>query len=137
MKIRILIALTVALYVFSTAPIQAQESSPEQNVRPRTVTHPTVNPPAINPNVPVPGGAPAAAAPEMQKTVTTAPLTYLTPSMIQSRIGEAQRFLKTRPRATAMTTPSIEFVIIAALDRDTARTHLITVSKQTFLTKGA
>lgn len=132
MKIRILIALTVALYVFSTAPIQAQESSPEQTVRPRTVA-----PGTINPNVPMPGGAPAAAAPEMQKTVTTAPLTYLTPSMIQSRIGEAQRFLKTRPKTTAMSTPSIEFVIIAALDRDTAKTHLITISKQTFLTKGA
>ena len=135
MKIRILVIL-LALFVFSTTPIQAQESSPEQNVRPRTVTHPTINPPAINPNVPLPGGAAAAAA-EAPKSTTTVPLTYLTPSLIQSRIGEAQRFLKTRPKTTAMSTPSIEFVIIAALDRDTARTHLITISKQTFLTKGA
>ena len=136
MKIRFLIVLTVALFVFSTAPIQAQESNSDQSVRPRTVTHPTVNPPAINPNVPLAGGAPAAAA-EAPKSTTTLPLTYLTPSVIQSRIGEAQRFLKTRPKATAMTTPSIEFVIIAALDRDTTQTHLITISKQTFLTKGA
>ena len=134
MKIRF-IYLTVALFVFSTAPIQAQESSPEQNVRPRTVTHPTVNPPAINPNVPLPGGAPAAAA-EAPKSTATLPLTYLTPSMIQSRIGEARRMLKTRPLATA-STPSIEFVTIAALDRDTTKTHLITISKETFLTKGA
>lgn len=130
MKIK-LFTLTVALFVFSTAPIQAQESGPEQSVRPRTVA-----PPAVNPDVPVPGGAPAAASSEMPKGVT-APLTFLTPSMIQSRIGEARRFLKTRPMTTALTTPSIEFVIIAALDRDTARTHLITISKQTFLTKGA
>ncbi|HKS10935.1 MAG TPA: hypothetical protein VJS13_15400 [Pyrinomonadaceae bacterium] len=136
MKIRFFVILTVALFVFSTAPTQAQESTPDQNVRPRTVTHPTVNPPAINPNVPLAGGAPAAAA-ETPKSTTTLPLTYLTPSMIQSRIGEAQRFLKTRPKPTALTTPSIEFVIIAALDRDTSRTHLITISKQTFLTKGA
>jgi len=39
--------------------------------------------------------------------------------------------------ATAMTTPSIEFVTIAALDRQTSRTHLVTLSKETFLTKGA
>jgi hypothetical protein len=123
--------LTVALFLFSTAPIQAQESNPDQSVRPRTIA-----PPAVNPNVPAPGGAPAAAAPEIQKGMTL-PLTYLTPSMIQSRIGEAQRMLKTRPMATALTTPSIQFVTVAALDRDTAKTHLITISKQTFLTKGA
>ena len=41
---------------------------------------------------------------------------YLTPAVIQSRISEAQRLLKSRPLATAMTTPSIEFVTVAALD---------------------
>jgi hypothetical protein len=44
---------------------------------------------------------------------------------------------KTRPVPTAMPVGQIEFVTIAALDRDTARTHFITISKQTFLTKGA
>jgi hypothetical protein len=44
---------------------------------------------------------------------------------------------KTRPMATAMSVPSIQFVTVAALDRETARTHFITLSKQTFLTKGA
>lgn len=130
MKTRLSI-LTVALFVFSTAPIQAQESTPDQSVRPRTVAGP-----AVNPNVPMPGGAPAAAA-EAPKSGTTLPLTYLTPSVIQSRISEARRMLKTRPMTTALSTPSIEFVTIAALERDTAKTHLITISKQSFLTKGA
>ena len=44
--------------------------------------------------------------------------------------------LKTRPVPTA-SVPSIEFVTIAALERETARTHFITLSKQTFLMKGA
>jgi hypothetical protein len=39
--------------------------------------------------------------------------------------------------ATALSTPSIEFVTIAALERETSRTHLITISKESFLTKGA
>lgn len=157
MKTRFPIALSVALFVFSTAPIQAQESSPDQAVRPRTVAHPTVKPGAVNPNVPLPGkpseaaageklqtgtpvplsAQPSAAAPtERIQTGKTLPLTYLTPSMVQSRISEARRMLKTRPMATA-STPSIEFVTIAALDRDTTKTHLITISKQTFLTKGS
>jgi hypothetical protein len=61
----------------------------------------------------------------------------VTPSVIQTRITEAQRLLKSRPLATAMTTPSLEFVTVAALDRQTSRTHLVTLSKETFLTKGA
>jgi hypothetical protein len=63
---------------------------------------------------------------------------HLTPSVIQARISEAQRLLKTKPMPTAaLTTPSIEFVTIAALDRTTSKTHLVTISKKTFLTKGA
>jgi hypothetical protein len=57
--------------------------------------------------------------------------------MIQARIGEAQRLLKTRPMTTALSVPSIQFVTIAALDRETSRTHLITITKESFLTKGA
>ncbi len=56
--------------------------------------------------------------------------------MIQSRISEAQRMFKTRPKPTAMAVGQIEFVTIAALDRDTARTHLITISKEDLSDKG-
>lgn len=45
--------------------------------------------------------------------------------------------LKIRPVATAMSAPSIEFVTVAALDRETAKTHFITLSKETFLKKGS
>ena len=130
MKPRFLIAFSVALFVSSFNPaIYAQESTPEQVVRPRVVT-----PAALNPNLPAPSAAAAAA--EEPKPLTAAPLTYLAPSLIQSRISEARRMLKTRPLATA-STPSIQFVTIAALERETARTHLITITKETFLTKGA
>lgn len=114
--------------------IQAQESGPDQATRPRVVTPvvspSAVKPPLVNPSVPAPSAA------ETPKSVTT-PLTFLTPSMIQSRISEARRLLKTRPMATALSTPSIEFVTVAALERESSRTHLITISKESFLTKGA
>jgi hypothetical protein len=61
----------------------------------------------------------------------------LPPQVIQSRIVEAQRMLKSRPLQTAMTSPSIQLVTLAALDRSTSRVHLITLYKDSFLTKGA
>ena len=120
-------------------------------VRPRIVTAPVQEPATPKPAAPIlpviPSTAAAAAegpkplttaAAERPKPLTTGPVMHLTPSVIQARISEAERMLKTRPVATALpTTPSISFVTIAALERETARTHLITISKETFLTKGA
>jgi hypothetical protein len=62
---------------------------------------------------------------------------FLTPSVVQARISEAQRLLKSRPVTTALTSTQIDFVTIAALDRETSKTHLVTISKKTFLTKGS
>ncbi len=44
--------------------------------------------------------------------------------------------LKSRPLPTAMTSPSIQLVTLAALDRTSSRVHLITLYKDSFLTKG-
>ena len=137
MKFRSVIPFA-ALFVFSVNHIYAQESTPDQTVRPRTVmqgaTQGAATPGAtqgpVNPTLPTPSVAES-------ENGAAAPLTFLTPSMIQSRISEARRMLKTRPLATALSVPSIQVVTIAALERETAKTHLITISKQTFLTKGA
>src|SRR5688572_16614043 len=89
-------AFSVALFVsLVSTGIHAQESTPEQGSRPRVVTPGAANPGAVNPNLPV--SSTAAAAAEAPKPVAAAPLTYLTPSMIQARISEARRMLKTRP----------------------------------------
>jgi hypothetical protein len=57
--------------------------------------------------------------------------------VIQARISEAERLLKSRPQPTALTVPQIDFVTLAAFDHLSGRTHLITLGKETFLTKGA
>lgn len=140
MKISARIALFVVAVLFASIEMRAQEGSA---VRPRVVasatqeqqtpsqpTTPQAKPAALNPSLP---GIDVAEAPKK----TAGPITHLTPSVISARISEAQRMLKTRPKPTALAVGQIEFVTVAALDRENARTHFITISKQTFLTKGA
>jgi hypothetical protein len=132
------LALFVVAVLFAAVEMRAQESSA---VRPRVVAaatqeqrtppQPTASqakPAEIAPSLPVIVG--------IEKKISE-PITHLTPSVVSARISEAQRMLKTRPKPTALAVPQIEFVTIAALDRETARTHFITISKQTFLTRGA
>jgi len=139
------LALFVVAVLFAAVEMRAQDSS--KAVRPRVVASaaqtkqdpppppivPQEKPVQIAPKLPVV----EAEQPQKKLTTTAVPITNLTPSVISARISEAQRMLKTRPKPTALAVPQIEFVTIAALDRDTARTHLIIISKQTFLTKGA
>jgi hypothetical protein len=108
------IAIAVIALVCCSIYAVAQETGAEKVVRPRVV-----------------------AAENQPKSVVQTTATHLTPSFIQTRISEAKRMLRTRPVTTALTIPSIEFVTIAALDRETSRTHFVTITKETFLTKGA
>ena len=130
MKSSARLALFAVAILFSALEMRAQENtSSDKVIRPRVVT---VVPEAAPSD---PSLTPPAEA-EAPKNLV-GPITHFTPSIIQARISEAQRMLKTRPKATAMSVPSIQFVTIAALDRDTARTHFITISKETFLKKGS
>ena len=136
MKLSARLALFVVAILFAAVEMRAQENSA---VRPRVVATATQEQKTPQPPV-LPQAKPADTATnlpviEAEKNVSTA--VNLTPSVIQSRITEAQRMFKTKPKPTAMSVPSIEFVTVAALDRETGRTHFITLSKETFLTKGA
>src|SRR5215217_1280120 len=125
MKLNTRLALFVVALLFAAVEMKAQDNTA---VRPRVVAAAAEAGP---PKLVAPAGEE-----EPQKTLS-APATHLTPSLIQTRISEARRMLKTRPVTTAMAVPQIEFVTIAALDREALRTHFITISKQTFLTKGS
>ena len=144
MKTSARLSLFVVAVLFAAVEMRAQESSA---VRPRVVASGAQEPQAptnpvvpqtkaaeVGPSLPSVREAGEEAGPQKK---TSGPLTHLTPSMISARISEAQRMLKTRPKPTALAVGQIEFVTVAALDRENARTHFITVSKQTFLTRGA
>jgi len=139
----------------AASPALAQTVTPDKIVRPRTVG-PVANaqqPPrqessgqqrSTPPRVELPAAAneDSAKSDTVERTdngagSAQAAASHLTPASIQARIAEAQRLLKSRPMTTAMTSPSTEFVTLAALDRTTSRIHFVTLSKQTFLTKGA
>lgn len=61
----------------------------------------------------------------------------LPPSVVQSRLTEAQRMLRSRLQPMAMNQPAIDLVTLTALDRTTSRIHLVSLYKSTFLNKGA
>ena len=152
MKRSFLIAPLSALAVFCASwQALSQTVEPEKIVRPRSVaaanaqqtpaqtTTKVPQPPPVkeaSPTSEVKQPSPGAALPG---SVTAGNITslILTPVMIQSRITEAKRLFRTRPQPTAMTTPSIQFVNIAALDRKTSRLHVATIAKETFLKKGS
>jgi len=129
------VLLSVVALIVSNCQALAQSGNTE--TRPRTVAQNTEKTAKGSASVTTPEvekiSTPVA---EADRRTTSAPA-MLTPSMIQTRINEAQRLLKSRPLTTAKTTPSIDFVTVAALDRTTSRVHLVTLAKQTFLTKGS
>ncbi|MEP6913155.1 MAG: hypothetical protein ABI923_10400 [bacterium] len=77
------------------------------------------------------------AATERRPDSSPSAVRLLSPQVIQARILEAERMLKSRPLQTAMTSPSIQLVTLAALDWTSSRVHLVTLYKDAFLTKGA
>jgi hypothetical protein len=134
---------------------QPQEPSPNSETRPRTVSSPPVEAPPekpaqrpvtepeVEPGVVVgtkPESRPQVAGPAATERLVepaAAGSLLLSPPQIQARIVEAERLLKSRPLQTALTSPSIDLVTLAALDRTASRIHLVTLYKETFLTKGS
>lgn len=133
MKRSYLVALVVLSLSTIATPAWAQTTTVESASRPRVVTPPPV---AQNP-----GEIIAVTPPEIVSKHTVAgedTLRSLTPQMIQSRISEAERLMKSHPKQTALaTTPSVLFVTVAGLERSTGRVHLINISKEIFLKKGS
>ena len=160
---RLFLAACVSLFATVMA-VQAQTPTPSPFFEPRqrttspeaeprsTPVPPRTYPPAPRPGDPVVAPAVVGTAPEDEDSVTPtagpaaterraeAPATaarLMSPPVIQSRIAEAERFLKSRPKPTAMLSPSLTYVTLAALDRDTSRVHLVSLAKETFLKKGS
>lgn len=147
-------AISLAAAQAQTPPTQTP--SPNLETRPRLITtapgqraNPQTEPDAEDSDATTPQRAVVGTVPDSRSEVAGPAATErhgdplaagarsLTPPQIQTRISEAERLLKSRPLQTAKTSPSIDLVTLAALDRNTSRIHLITVYKDVFLTKGS
>jgi hypothetical protein len=150
-----LLGLAISLAAAQAQTPPSQTPSPNLETRPRLITapaqrsNPQTVPAAEDSDATTPQGTVVGTVPDSRPEVAGPAATErhgdpleagarsLTPPQIQTRIAEAERLLKSRPLQTAKTSPSIDLVTLAALDRNTSRIHLITVYKEVFLTKGS
>ena len=151
------ISILIALVLFGVAGVQAQSPEFDPIRRPRVVTVPkaaakakfqsqstqsqTPARPAETGTKPEKPASPQISSkPEVTESRASVQREEgsrrLSPNRIRSRRNEAERLMKVRPVPTAMTSPSIDLVTLAALLPETSQIHLIKVAKQTFLTKG-
>jgi len=153
----LLLVIAISLAGAQAQTLPTETPSPNMQTRPRLTQPGAGRPTSPEPAAPdpedsdttaspgvvvgtLPDGRPEAAGPaatERHAAPLEAGARSLSPPQIQSRIAEAERLLKSRPLQTAKTSPSTDLVTLAALDRSTSRIHLITVYKETFLTKGS
>lgn len=150
---------------FSSVHAQSQTQSPSTQTRPRTVnasptgsqqqpaattTTPSPTPTPLprvpqtaprqtsTPGVIAPSTVPA---PSQVRTTTTTPqqvaVLHLSMDKVRARKMEAQRLLKARAVPTAITTPAIDFVTLAALEQSSGKIHLLSLPKELFLSKGS
>ena len=65
------------------------------------------------------------------------PAVQFTTNVIRTRIAEAERLFKSRPRPASLSSMATDVVTLALLDRTTGRVHQLSLSKQTFLTRNS
>jgi hypothetical protein len=76
-------------------------------------------------------------APQQPALARESSANRLSPNKVRARIDEAKRLLKSRPHPTAMTSPSLVYVTLAAMVPDNSQLHLVRIPKETFLKKGS
>ncbi len=156
------ISILIALALFVVAGVQAQTPESDPLRRPRVVTgskaraatkfqgqstqSQTPSRPAETGTKPEKPSIPAIsskseandtrASSAAQRDELSATSRHLSPNRIRLRRSEAERLMKVRPLPTAMTSPALDYVTLAALLPETSQIHLIKLAKQTFLTKG-
>jgi hypothetical protein len=131
--------LLAAGLIFEFSPARSQDQSGPAATRPRTVT---ARPPAAQPAQPnasatVEQAQTAAAVVSVGAAAGPGQQGRLSMNKIRTRTEEAVRLLKSRPALTAMTSPLLSLVTLAAFDDKTNQIHLITIPKETFLKKGS
>ena len=154
------ISILIALVLFAVAAVQAQTPESDPIRRPRVVgeskarasakfqgqstqSQTPARPTETGAKPERPSSSPVSSKPEATESRSSTAAQReelssrrLSPNRIRLRRTEAERLMKVRPLPTAMTSPSLDYVTLAALLPETSQIHLIKLAKQTFLTKG-
>ncbi|HEY0078460.1 MAG TPA: hypothetical protein VGB73_07415 [Pyrinomonadaceae bacterium] len=123
------------------APAQPQTTAPQPAPATTTPSAPLSAPPVTS-TLPAPQGSTGGplSVPTLAPYAQAAPLQParpIAPNKARARIVEAQRLMQTRLTPTASMMPSLYMVTVAALDQDSSQIHLMSIPKQTLLTRGA
>ena len=127
----------------TAAPAQKTQTNTPQPAAPTTPNSTTTTgAPPITSTLPAPQGSTGApfSVPAIAPVAPAAPLQParpIAPNKARTRIVEAQRLMQTRLTPTASMMPSLYMVTIAALDQESSQIHLMSLPKQTLLTRGA
>jgi len=145
-KLSILVLLTLAVSAFNSALAQKPLSSYSMT-RPRTVSPVRTKQTAkVSFQDQIKPQEPARKADSETKNVPPKATNgqredssrgKLSPNRTRARIEEAKRMFKSRPHPTAMSTPALDYVTLAAFPPENSHIHLIRISKQMFLKKGS
>ncbi|PYS85125.1 MAG: hypothetical protein DMF67_02395 [Acidobacteria bacterium] len=118
------------------APTQTPVPANPSPQRAGQTATPSTAPSATQNVTPSPSPAPYAMPQFVAPYVPLQPARPLSVNKFREHVAEAQRLLKSRLTLTAMT-PNTAFVTVAALEPDSSKIHLLSVPKDTFLTRGA
>src|SRR5882762_2238180 len=132
------IAVAVSLLFVSSIQAQSPGAAPGADTRPRSVTLPRSEDaePVASETTGV-GTREAVTAEASSPDKALPAVRQFSPAMVRTRIAEAERLFKSRPRPSSLSSSATDVVTLALLDQSSARVHLLSLSKQTFLTKNA
>jgi len=123
---------------FICAPAQTEVRPPDGESRPRSIVisappKPVASPVAqqtvVSPQTP--GATPRTVTADEKPEAAR-----LSPAKIHTKITEVKRLLRSRPSLTAISSPALDYVTLAALQPETGQVHLLPLSKQSFLMRG-
>jgi len=124
-----------AFMALATVPCLGQGVTPGTSVQPPPIPNPVIGQPQRpattkidSVSIPV-----ATIVPPYVATVTARPLSV---SDFRLKTAEAQRLMKSKPDLTAYSSTNMSTVTLAALEPGTSNIHLITLSKESFLSRG-
>jgi hypothetical protein len=134
---RLITLLAITLMVFAGAKAQTDQRPVDPDSRLRSIVISAPPKPAASPvlaaQTKVANPQAVSPAPRPQPVEENG---RLSPAKIHTKITEVKRLLRSRPSLTSISSPALDYVTLATMHSETGQMHLLTISKEAFLTRG-